>query len=472
MKEEIEKDSISPSVETVNNLKKNITKSLNQKTINKIMLKKKISPSENKKQELNELLRGKHRTENGEQMLSSLIQLSVEHIIQEGLEMEQSQALGRQRYERGSNENEPKGCRNGYEPGRLRTAEGILEIQKPQIKGLEHPYRSKLWDQLKGISSQLKDLVIEMYTNGMSTRDIEESLQRTFGRFVLSKSSVSVLTEQLHEEYEQFGNRDLSGYEIAYLFIDTVYEPLRRYGSRTGVTCCWAILIDGTKALIDMTMMNTESYESSMDFLRGMVKRGLAIPLTITTDGAPGPIKAIEAMWPKSKRVRCWFHKMQNLQNKVPPQMWPEFKTLVEDMRDAPDCKEGKKRMDKIVETYSAEYPDAIRCLQDDSEASLNHLYVPKRHRQNVRTTNLVERTFVEERRRTKTIPHLWTEKSLTKLVYAVLIRVSERWSRRQYSEWEEAAIKQLRKKILGEENKKEEKNERKSKRRSLYNAA
>jgi len=139
-------------------------------------------------------------------------------------------------------------------------------------------------------------------------------------------------------------------------------------------------------------------------------------------------IKAIETLWPKSLRVRCWFHKMQNLQVKVPPPAWPAFKALVADIRDAPDRVEGRRRLDTLVDSHAADFPEACRCLSEDSDAILNHLLVPIRHRITVRTTNLVERSIEEERRRTKVIPNLTDERSLIKLVFATLIRVSARW--------------------------------------------
>ncbi|MBN2208726.1 MAG: transposase, partial [Candidatus Coatesbacteria bacterium] len=278
----------------------------------------------------------------------------------------------------------------------------------------------------------------------------EQALEAALGRFVLSKSSVSEITEELTAEYEAFRSRDLSGFEVAYLFLDTVYEPLRRFDSRTGVMCCWAYLGDGRKVLLDLTTANAESYDACMDFLRGIVKRGLRAPLSVTTDGASGVIKAVEAMWPNSKRIRCWFHKMQSLQGKFPA-AWPEFKALVQDVRDAPSLDEGRRRLEAIVERYGREFPEACRCLQDDAEASLNHLYMLPRHRQYVRTTNLVERSFLEERRRTKTIPHLWDERSLLKLVFATLVRLSDRWSSRQFSQLEQEMIIELRGRILGQ---------------------
>jgi putative transposase len=179
-----------------------------------------------------------------------------------------------------------------------------------------------------------------------------------------------------------------------------------------------------------------------------LLKRGLQTPVTITTDGAPGLTKAIDVLWPKALRIRCWFPKMQNLQQKVPPQAWPECKALVMDMRDAPTVPEAERRRQLIVTRYQRDFPAACRCLLDDAEASLNPLYVPQRHQPYVRTSNLAERAFEEERRRTKVIAHLWDEGSVTKLVFAVLIRVSERWGKKCFSEFEQHQIRGLRRQL------------------------
>jgi transposase-like protein len=97
------------------------------------------------------------------------------------------------------------------------------------------------------------------------------------------------------------------------------------------------------------------------------------------------------------------------------------------------------------VALYQREFPEACRCLLDEAEASLNHLDVPQRHQQYVRTSNLAERAFVEERRRTKVIPHLHDERSLVQLVFAVLIRVSDKWNKKSFSALEQQQIRSLR---------------------------
>jgi putative transposase len=405
-------------------------------------MEKKIAPSERKAQELQALLQGQCGAESGEELLSTLVRLSTERVLQEALEQEQAEALGRERYERRQG---TLGYRNGYERGTLKTAEGVLRMQVPQIRGREEPYRSELWSQVAKTSEVLKQRIVEMYAGGLSQRDIEYSLEKALGQFIVSKSTVSELTDRLTEEYEAFHSRDLSGYEVAYLFMDAVYEPLRRWGSKTGVFCVWAICVDGRKVLLTLSTANSESYESCLEVLRDLVKRGLQTPVTITTAGAAGLTKASDAIWPKTLRIRCWFHQMQNLQQKVPPQAWPEFKALVMDMRDAPTVTAAEHRRQAIVTRYQRDFPEACRCLLDDGEASLNHLYVPQRHQPYVRTSNLAERAFEEERRRTKVIPHLWDEGSVVKLVFAVLIRVSERWGKKCFSEFEQQQIRSLR---------------------------
>ncbi len=405
-------------------------------------MEKRIAPSAEKAQALRALLQGQTDAQSGEELLSTLVRLSTERVVQEALEHEQAQALGRGRYEaRG----EQLGYRNGYENGTRKTAEGVFRVKWPQIRGREEPYRSPLWGQVATTSDVLKRLIVEMYVGGMSQRDIEYSLESALGQFVLSKSTVSDLTDTLSAEYEAWRTRDLSQESVAYLFIDTVYEPLRRWGQKTGVLCVWAICEDGRKVLLSLSTTNSESYESCLEVVRGLAKRGMPTPVTITTAGASGLTKASEARWPQSLRIRCGFHKMQNLQQKVPALAWPAFKALVVDLRDAPTREKAEERRDALVARYQHEFPEACRWLLDDTQASLNHLAVPQRHQQYVRTSNLVERAFVEERRRTKVIPHLFAEGSLVNLVFGVLIRVSERWGKKCFSDFEQQQIRSLR---------------------------
>ena len=111
-----------------------------------------------------------------------------------------------------------------------------------------------------------------------------------------------------------------------------------------------AICEDGRKVLGSLSTTNSERYESCLEVLRGLVRRGLRTLLTITTEGALGLRKAIDTMWPQSLRIRWWLHKRQNFQQKVPARAWPEVKALLVDMRDAPTREKAEQRRDAIVD--------------------------------------------------------------------------------------------------------------------------
>lgn len=373
-----------------------------------------------------------------ENLTNELIRLGARKLIQELLEAEVTETLGRQPYERRNSAR--RGYRNGYKRRRIASAEGRLLVDTPQLRDTEKPFRSALWPALKKRSETLERLVVEMYVRGLSTRDIEDALTELADgqRSLLSRSSVSRLSEALWEEYEAFAQRDLSSCEVVYLFADAVYESLRQQvGLKEGVLVSWAILADGSKALIHMNLGNKESYDDWLEHFRDLVRRGLQMPLTVTTDGAPGLIKAVEAMWPETERIRCWVHRMRNVLDKVPEDVRPLLKPYLESVRDAPDYQTGKRLTTGVIELFKPDYPAAMASFVEDLEAGLAHLKLPAVHRRSVRTTNLVERSFEEERRRAKVIPRFRSEKECLKLVFGTLWRASERWQRVRFSEHE-----------------------------------
>lgn len=123
-------------------------------------------------------------------ILSALAELGVRYVVQQGLEKEQADFLGRGRYERGAGS---KGRRNGYEDGILRTGEGGIGVRVPQVRDSETPYQSKLMEFLSGNSEMLDRLVVEMYARGLSTRDIEDCFRGPDGELLLSRGAHPML---------------------------------------------------------------------------------------------------------------------------------------------------------------------------------------------------------------------------------------------------------------------------------------
>jgi putative transposase len=305
-------------------------------------------------------------------MTSVVTRLGVERLIQEMLEEEVKDYLGRDHYVRRAPGQEHRGYRNGYEPGRLRTGEGEVTIQVPQVREAPETYRSELMTKLRGNSEVLERLAIEMYTRGMSTRDIEDAIEEATGERMLSRTAVSRLTESLWEDYAAFTQRDLSGFPVVYLFLDAVYESLRRQGGgKEGILCAWAICADGRKVLIHLALGNKESYENWLEFLRGLVQRGLRKPVMITTDGAPGLIRAVREVLPKSLRQRCLAHKTRNITDKVPESVREVVKAAVQGAYYAPSQQIAEMVAAEVLSQYQDEYPSAMASFRDDWDACI-----------------------------------------------------------------------------------------------------
>ena len=215
--------------------------------------------------------------------------------------------------------------------------------------------------------------------------------------------------------------------------------------SRYGEQPPRGILADGKKALLHLAPGSKEDTASCREFFQDMRRRGLPDPLLVVSDGAPGMIRAIEECLPRSLRQRCLAHKMRNLQSKVPEDVWPEFKARSMACYQAPSPALARLLRDDIAATYARDLPSAVACLDDDFEASIAHLRFPLGYRRAIRTTNLLERLFGEERRRTKVIPHTFGERAVLKLMYAALIRAAERWRGIKISGFEQRQLKAIR---------------------------
>jgi putative transposase len=148
----------------------------------------------------------------------------------------------------------------------------------------------------------------------------------------------------------------------------------------------------------------------------------------VASDGAPGLIRAIEEVFPQSLRQRCLAHKLRNLQSKVPEDLQRAVIPMARNAYQASSPTLAKMAREEFVKQWRTELPSAVACFEDDFDACIAHLQLPVSHRRVTRTTNLLERLFLEERRRTKTIPHAFGERAVMKLMFAAIERASKSW--------------------------------------------
>jgi len=406
-----------------------------------------ISAPERTREELRALMNGDLGTAAGR---GELVRLALRLIVEEALEDEVSDALGRERYQRG--EGEKASYRNGYRTGKVKTAEGAVDYSAPQVRDTPEPFVSAVRAALSGRTRELERLAVELYARGLSTRDIEDAFTDETGRRLLSRAAVSEITERLWAECGDFCKRDLSEHAVVYLSVDGIAERLRPGQRREAVLAAWGVGEDGRKVLLGLMAGSKEDVETVRAFFQDLRARGLGDPLLIVSDGAPGIIRAIEECFPRSARQRCLAHRMRNLAAKVPTDLWPVpgskspgIKTRVSACYQAPSRAIARQLATGARADYADLLPSALACFEGGFDACIAHLRLPVTHRRFARTTNLLERLFVEERRRLKIIPNGFGEKPLLKLMFGALIRAAERWRGLRFTEFERRQIAAVR---------------------------
>ncbi|MDP2719918.1 MAG: IS256 family transposase [Dehalococcoidia bacterium] len=385
---------------------------------------KRIPPSSKLRQEVEEMFIG---WETEGHPLDNFVRLGARYMLQVAVEQEVEDYLGRAHYHRASRRK--NGWRNGYEPGKVKTADGILEIDLPQLRATGEPYHSRLAQMFRGGSDVLGKMVTEMYVRGLSTRDVENMFIQALGQRLLSRSSVSRITRRLQKDFDTWRKRDLSELRVLYLFLDAIYLPLRQgVKEKEGVLCAYGIMENGKKVLLHLALGSRESYDSWLTFLHDMTARGLEEPLLVTSDKHKGLKKAVREVFSHAFKQPCLAHKMRNILCKLPKKIEKEMKPLINQVYYASSYEEGLKLGHELVTRFEDRYTSAMECLGEDLAECLTYLRFPQIHWKVIRTSNLIERTFGEGRRRTKVIPRFPTESAGLRLLYATLITASRSW--------------------------------------------
>ncbi len=354
--------------------------------------------------------------------LSTLGRLGAQLVLQRAVEDEVATFLARARYERTP---DAAGSRNGHRPRRVQTAEGEITVAVPQVRDTLTRFVSSVIPDTRGIirTRPLEALVIGAYVRGLSDRDIE-SLAREAGLGSISKTAVSGICRELRDRYRAFRARSLGEVRLLALFLDAIYLPVRPEGPREGVLVAWGFTTDGDRVLLDVCLGQRERTEDWLDLGRSLTRRGLRSPLLVVTDGAPGLIRAVDELWPDADRQRCTVHRIRNLLAKLPdrPGLHARIRAAywaALDRATSPDEAEHGLRV--LVGELASDFPSAAACLADDLEALTVHLRYPLRLRKRLRSTNLLERSLEEVRRRTKVIGRFPGETSCLTMAWAVM---------------------------------------------------
>src|SRR6266536_459286 len=149
----------------------------------------KIVPSERLRGELDELLAGVGEHDDP---VEAVARLGARLILQQALEDEVTEFLGRERYARADDGGGDAGAiyRNGYEPRVVKTTSGLIELERPRVRDAKRlGFESQVLGKGVARTHALEALIIVGFLRGLSVRDVEALLEETFGEQVIGKST-------------------------------------------------------------------------------------------------------------------------------------------------------------------------------------------------------------------------------------------------------------------------------------------
>ena len=347
--------------------------------------------------------------------LTELTRIGARMMLQSALEEEVTAYLQRDYYERSA---EAKGSRSGSKPRTVKIGSGDIGLRMPQVKNLD-PFHSRLLPPRVTQMDEIQEIIPLLYMNGLSSRKVKKAVGKLIGKKGLSHQNVLRISGRIVEEFKTWKNRDLSKLEVIYLVLDAV-----RFGLRAGtkekeaVLVAWAFLEDGTRKLVGVSLGNSESYNSWKGFLEDFTKRGMREPMLTVTDGCPGLIKAVSEVYPESDKQRCPKHRTDNVLDKV---LEDDKASVMRSLRKvfyASTYEHAKEALELFKKKWSMKYPSAVECLTEDIEDCLTYYKYPYQHWLRIRTTNIIERSFKEVKRRVKVAGRFQNEERALTMVY------------------------------------------------------
>jgi len=367
--------------------------------------------------------------------LEALSRQGAQRMLSAALEREVEEYLERQRYVRAPEETEFRGYRNGYGRERQVTVgSGTIKVRAPRVSDTptaQEPYESKILKPYQKRSQKIAELFPKLFVEGLATRDFEPALRCLLGsQAALSPSTIVRLNGQFKAEYEQWQQRSLAEHRFVYIWVDGVHIKAGVARENAAVLTVIGVDSEGTKHLLALEEGYRESKESWLEVLRSLRDRGMQAPILAVGDGALGFWAALPEVWPQTKGQRCWFHKMQNVLDKLPKKERKDAADRLRAIYLASSPSVAQQLAHDLAAEWQTVYPKAATCLLADLDACLRYYDYPPEHWKHLRTTNPVESVFATMRLRTDAAKRFRTARSGVHLVFKLIQRYQKTWTR------------------------------------------
>ena len=341
-------------------------------------------------------------------------------------------------YERGPRQ--ARQYRNGYYERDFVTRFGTIRLRIARARGKS--FLPPVIEKFQRRAPELAMLIREAFLRGISTRQVGRLVATLTGETV-SAQTVSNLTRHLDQAVKEFHQAPLKD-EWAYLFLDGVNLKVRRPAGRQCVQMlvAYGVRQDGTRQLLSFLRTRGESQAHWEALLNDLYRRGLKGDklLLVVTDGCPGLAAAIQTVYPRAAHQRCWVHKMRNILEKVRKRDYDAVKADAQAIYLADGRRQAVAAARAFCRRWRSEYASVVKQLERDLPELLAFYRFPKHLWRKLRTTNIIERCFVEVRRRTRPMVCFVNVQSVDRIIYSIFQRFNLEWKTRTLSVFTQAA--------------------------------
>lgn len=351
-------------------------------------------------------------------LLREKLREAVRYTLIEVLEAEVEAYVGAATYERVASRRD---YRNGYYRRNLVT--GVGQVEGLAVPRTRNGFKTQVFEHYQRRQAELDEAICDMFVSGGSTVQVGKIVEK-LTRTKPSPSTVSRVFHGLADEFEKWQKRLLAP-KYLYIFADGTYFSViyGHEGHKMPILAVIGITVEGQREVLAFRVGERENqlaWEDLMDDLkaRGVEQVGLWI-----TDGNQTTINAVEHKFADSARQRCIKHKMDNVLGYIPKKQQDLIKPELKAIFYQANRQKADQEVAAFIEKYEPIYPTAIACLNRDWEACLTFYDFPKEHWKTIRTTNVIERMFLEVKRRSKKMGAAFRNENSCLLMFFAVIR-------------------------------------------------
>ena len=359
---------------------------------------------------------------------NALVKRLVKDVLENILEAEMDEHLGRDKYQRQSDiEPSERNYRNGYSQKNLRSSFGTVDLDIPRDRKSE--FEPQIVKKYETVCNELDKKIISLYAKGMTTSDIQAEIEDLYG-ITISPSMVSKITDKVIATATEWQNRMLDKiYPIVYL--DAMYFKVRSNGKivNKAVYICLGYTMEGYKDILGLWVDEAEGAKFWLGICNDLKNRGVKEILIACMDGLKGLPQAIQTVFPSANIQTCIVHQIRNSIKYIASKDKKSFMKDLKEVYKAATEELALAQLDKLKETWGNSYGMVIDSWYNNWNNLSTFFDFSPRIRKIIYTTNALEGFNRQVRKYTKSRTIFPTDESLNKCVYLATMEIMEKWT-------------------------------------------